>query len=78
MKRTSKIQPATQIFALNSIGYKGAQPQFSFAFSATSQEDASAKASKWARYQGFTMSDITVTVATAEQAQCLRDEYMVR
>lgn len=76
MKRNSKSNEPKQIFALNVIGYEGAEADFRFAFTAMSEEEAKGKASRWARYQGFVRSDYTVTVATADQSQYIRDEYM--
>jgi hypothetical protein len=75
MKRNKTAKTMTT-FALNVIGYTGQEPQFRFAFTAESNEQANSKGFAWARYQGFGRNDYTVTVATEEQAQNIRNEYM--
>ena len=67
---------ATKVYALNVIGYEGATPDFRFAFTAVNDEAAESKAFGWVRYHGYSRNDITVTVANAEQAQYIRNEYV--
>lgn len=73
---TTKTAKTLTAFALYDVMYKGAEPEFRFAFQAESEEAAKDKAFKWARYQGFDSRDITVRVATEEQTPYIRNEYM--
>jgi hypothetical protein len=43
----------TTTFTLCVRGFEGATPTARFTFTAQNQEEANRKASKWARYQGF-------------------------
>lgn len=76
MKRNKKVTKPQMVFSLNNIGYKGATPQFSFAFTASDEKEAQSKGNAWVRYHGMLPEDISVTVATEDEAQLIRNEYM--
>jgi hypothetical protein len=76
MANRKKQTIGTEVFAMNSIYYVGAEPQFQFAFNASNEAEAKSIAAGWARYQGFDRSDYTVTVATESQTAGIRNEYV--
>ena len=76
MANRKKQSIGTEVFALNGIGYEGAEPQFQFAFNANNEAEAKNIAAGWARYQGFDRNDYTVTVATEPQHAGIRNEFV--
>jgi hypothetical protein len=69
MKRKQTTQPQT-VYALQTIGYKGATPQTQFTFTAANDDEAKDKAIGWAHYQGMVYrEDVNVTPATGNELQ---------
>jgi len=66
MKR-SKVVVQQTVYALQTIGYKGATPQTQFTFTAANEAEAKDKAIGWAHYQGLCYrEDVNIEVATGD------------
>ena len=73
----NKKNAATKVYTMMTIGYEGATPQPAWTFTAKDDKDASDKAYRWRRYQGFTDKDATYREAQGEELNWeTKDSYV--